>query len=74
MKIGVLPSFPDWWPLLTPDEQRIVQLIITGLTNRQIAEGLNVTEEAIKNHILVIFRKTGCENRLELALAMHRGQ
>ena len=71
MRIGVLPSFPNWWWSLTPDEQR-VQLVSQGLMNREIAEDLNVTEQAIKDQLPVIFRKTGCNNRLELALTMMR--
>ena len=74
MKIGVSPLPPDWWSSLTPDEQRIARLITEGLTNRQIAEELNLTVEAVKDQILVIPRKARATSRVQLALAILRNE
>ena len=74
MKIGLLPPFPDWWSLLTPDERRVVQLVTEGLTNREIAEELNVTADVIKDRMLLIFLKANCTSRLELAVLAMRAR
>jgi len=51
---------------LTPSEQKIVALLIKGLTNKQIALQLSVSPETVKKHIKNIFRKTGSRSRSEL--------
>ena len=57
---------------LTPKELKIVELILQGYKNRDIAEELHNSEQVIKNYMRSIFDKTGVSDRLELALfAMH---
>jgi DNA-binding NarL/FixJ family response regulator len=53
---------------LTGDELRIVQAVIQGFKNRQIALHLNLKEQAVKNALRAIFDKLGISDRLELAL------
>jgi DNA-binding NarL/FixJ family response regulator len=48
---------------LTRREQDLVPLIGNGLTNKEIAARLNLSEETIKSHIHRILRKVGVENR-----------
>lgn len=54
--------------LLTKREQELVQLVAEGLTNRDIARQLNLTEHTVRNYLFRIFNKLGTSNRLELAL------
>ena len=53
---------------LTPKEMRIVDLIVQGCKNREIALRLKTTEQVIKNYLRSIYDKTGVSDRLELAL------
>jgi DNA-binding NarL/FixJ family response regulator len=57
---------------LTDRERVVTELVRRGLRNRQIAEHLGTTEEAVKNYLRRIFNKTGMGSRLELALWMSR--
>ena len=57
---------------LTPRELEIVAGIITGESNREIAERLAVKECTVKHHLASVFDKVGVFSRLELALfAIH---
>jgi len=53
---------------LTARELEIVFAVGAGLTNRDIASKLSISEETVKKHLNHIFDKTGTANRLELAL------
>jgi DNA-binding NarL/FixJ family response regulator len=48
---------------LTRREQELVPLIGQGLTNKEIAVHLNLSEETVKSHMHRILRKVGVENR-----------
>jgi two-component system, NarL family, nitrate/nitrite response regulator NarL len=57
---------------LTPREIEIVAAIVSGYSNRQIAEKMSISQSTIKHHLTNIFDKLGVYNRLELALfAIH---
>jgi DNA-binding NarL/FixJ family response regulator len=53
---------------LTPREMEVVGTITAGLTNREIAQKLSVSEDTVKRHITNIFDKLGVSSRLELVL------
>lgn len=48
---------------LTRREQQLVPLIGQGLTNKEIAAQLNLSEQTIKNHIHRILQRIGAMNR-----------
>jgi DNA-binding NarL/FixJ family response regulator len=50
---------------LTRREQQLVQMIGRGLTNKEIAAQLNLSEQTIKNHIHRMLRKLGASDRLD---------
>ena len=54
---------------LTRREQQLVPLVGRGLTNKEIATHLNVSEQTIKTHIHRILRKTGVEDRFAISAA-----
>lgn len=57
---------------LTPRQLEIVAAVVAGLSNRDIAKKLSISEDTVKHHLTQIFAKAGVSNRLELALfAMH---
>jgi two-component system, NarL family, nitrate/nitrite response regulator NarL len=53
---------------LTPREREILESITAGLSNREIAAALSLSEQTVKHHLSSIFDKTGTSSRLELAL------
>ena len=66
-----VPSLPDTWQL-TGQEERIVQLLLTGAGNRQIAAGLFISEATVETHLSHIFEKLGVRNRTMVAGAFFR--
>jgi DNA-binding NarL/FixJ family response regulator len=48
---------------LRPREREIMGLIADGLSNRQIAARLVITEKTVKNHICSIYQRFGVSDR-----------
>ena len=55
---------------LTDREKEICTLITRGLSNRQIADRLYISEGTVKNYISSIYDKTGIHDRVKLAIAL----
>ncbi len=53
---------------LTPRELEVVQCIVEGCSNKDIAKQFGISEETVKRHLSNTFDKTGVSTRLELAL------
>lgn len=53
-------------PLLSAREQDVVRLLCEGLTNREIAARLELSENTVKNYIFRIFDKLGVSSRVEV--------
>ena len=58
--------------VLTPREIEIARLIGQGASNKRIARQLSITERTVKSHLTMIFRKTGADDRVKLALLVSR--
>jgi len=56
---------------LTPREQDIARLVAQGLTNKEIAETLFLSEGTVRNNIVVIMEKLGVTNRTQLGMAYY---
>ena len=54
--------------LLSAREQQVVRFVAEGLSNREIAVRLHLSEHTVKNYIFHIFNKLGISNRVELVL------
>jgi predicted ATPase/DNA-binding SARP family transcriptional activator/DNA-binding CsgD family transcriptional regulator len=52
---------------LTPREREVAELVARGLTNRQIASDLYLSERTIENHVSKILRKLGLASRAQVA-------
>lgn len=59
---------------LTEQEQRILELIGKGLTNRQIGEELNLAEKTVKNYVSSVLAKLGLERRTQAAVLVAKNQ
>ena len=53
---------------LSPRERQIIQLVLAGCRNREVAKELGISEKTVKNHLSNIFDKLGVSDRLEMAL------
>jgi len=51
---------------LSRREEQLLQLLCAGLTNKEIANQLHLSEHTVKNHVHRILRKTGTTDRVEL--------
>lgn len=54
---------------LTPREQEIVERLCSGLSNKEIARELNISDKTVKTHLQRIYRKNQVHSRLQLALS-----
>jgi DNA-binding NarL/FixJ family response regulator len=54
---------------LTRREQQLIPLIERGLSNKEIADHLHLSEQTVKNHVHRILRKTGASDRLSISEA-----
>jgi DNA-binding NarL/FixJ family response regulator len=52
---------------LTRREQEVMTLVARGLTNRQIAQELHLSERTVENHVSKILRKMGLTSRARVA-------
>ena len=58
---------------LTKRETAVAELAAQGLSNKQIAHRLDLSEHTVKNHLFRIFDKLNVANRIELLFAMVYG-
>ena len=53
---------------LTAQEQKILELIGEGMTNRQIAEQMFLAEKTVKNYVSSMLAKLGLTSRTQAAI------
>jgi len=51
---------------LTPSERKVVDLIGEGMSNREIADRLGVSEKTVKNHVTAVLAKMGLQRRTQV--------
>lgn len=71
MSLGSTPADPIGEPL-TSRQLRVLRLLTQGLSNKQIARDLEISEITVKAHVSAIFRKLGVSNRTQAANAARR--
>ncbi len=57
----------DVLKLLTPRQAQIAKLVANGLTNRQIARSLGLSEWTVINHLRQVMQKLKCPSRVHVA-------
>jgi two-component system, NarL family, response regulator DevR len=63
----------ETFPELSPQEERILDMIADGMTNAEIAGALSLAEKTIKNYVSEIYAKLNVERRSQAAaVAVHR--
>ncbi len=53
---------------VTKRELQIISTVVSGCSNKEIAEKFSLSEDTVKHHLTSIFNKLGVSSRLELAL------
>lgn len=84
LAIGALASAPNAPALnakgldkLSKREHQVVELLVQGLSNREISKRMSLSPHTIKNYIFRIFDKMGVSSRMELSflvLSRNSGQ
>lgn len=54
-------------PRLSPREQRVLRLLAEGLSNRSIAQRLQISSHTVDTHVRRIYRKLGIHSRAQAA-------
>ena len=62
------PSIEDIASNLTSRELQVIQMIAEGLSNKMIANNLDIAESTVKVHVKHILSKTGLRTRVEAAV------
>jgi DNA-binding NarL/FixJ family response regulator len=60
---GKKPLVPEWLPLLTEKERKILLLISRGLSNEEIAARLNLGKKTIRNYVSALYEKISVKDR-----------
>jgi DNA-binding NarL/FixJ family response regulator len=62
-------SYDDHERSLSPREREVAQLVGRGLSNKEVARRLQLSEGTVKLHLHSVFQKLGAKNRYSLILA-----
>jgi two-component system, NarL family, response regulator DevR len=65
-------SEPDELAQLTPQEQKILLLVAEGMTNKEIAAEVFLSDKTVKNYVSSILAKLNLERRAQAAAYMAR--
>ena len=57
---------------LSDQQREVVVLVCRGLSNRLIADTLDVSEGTIKSHLHTVYEKLGVQSRIELMIMFNR--
>lgn len=60
-------------PGLSAREAEVAKAVASGLSNKEVADQLHISERTVKAHLGAIFEKLGVRDRLQLVLRLSRG-
>lgn len=62
---------PAWLEAVTEREHEIIRLVGQGLSNKEIAYQLSISDSTVRHHMTNIFDKVGVPNRQNLLIHTH---
>lgn len=68
---GALKSPKEEWGI-SPREEEVLELIILGKTNKEIASALFISEHTVKNHLSRIFNKMNVTDRSQIIALIYK--
>lgn len=68
-----LPEWPGHAYGLTYRESKVLALLPSGMTNRELADLLYVSQNTVKTQLRSLFRKLGVKNRTQAAALVNEG-
>lgn len=72
-RIAALP-FERLLASLTPQEARVAELLLIGLSDKEIAEALHVTEDTVRHHVSHLLKKLRKSSRTQAVIALMRSR
>ncbi|WP_063048130.1 response regulator [Nocardia vulneris] len=66
------PESPAVHAELTSREREVLSLVGAGWSNQEIADRLHLGVTTVKTHVANLMSKTGCDNRVRLAVYAHK--
>lgn len=71
---GIRDNEAQFLAPLSPRETEILEMIVQGLSNKEIAYHLGISQQTVKNHVTAILNKLGVADRTQAAVyALRRG-
>jgi DNA-binding NarL/FixJ family response regulator len=64
------PDIAELFSKLSGREQQVITLVCNGLSDKEIADNLDVTEDALKIHLQAIYEKLGPRSTFELMITL----
>ena len=56
--------------ILTTREKEVFELLVSGLTTKEIAESLKISEKTVRNHISNVMQKLGVKGRANAVIEL----
>jgi DNA-binding NarL/FixJ family response regulator len=60
--------FPAGRVIFTDREKEVLEMLVAGRSNKEIAAPLGITERTVKAHVSKLMRKVGVQNRIALSV------
>ncbi|OYO03532.1 helix-turn-helix transcriptional regulator [Enemella evansiae] len=73
LKAGTRSRDIDSLTELTPQEQAVVELVVQGMTNREVAASLFISVKTVQYHLTRVYARLGVRSRAELTALRHGG-
>jgi two-component system response regulator DevR len=72
--VGSVETRPEREPSLAPQEERVLALMAKGLTNKEIAVSMQLSDKTVKNYVANMFQKLQISRRAQAAAYFVRRQ
>ncbi len=70
--VGSAARAPAWADALTEREREVIGLVQRGLSNKEIAYHLSISDSTVRHHLTNIFDKVGVPNRQKLLVHIYQ--